>query len=255
MSKRPVSAHALALYFRQFAALLGAGVSVLHLMRIIDEATSDKRLRKVNAEMAASIEAGNTLSKSMEEHPDVFSPIIRALVRAGEVGGVLDEIADRLAGYLETDLELRERFYLYFELARLRSTEAGVEVEQRVREVLRCTRPRVIEALFWRALGEMLAAGVPLALAVESAAELYEGEAREAVKRVAGGDLQEKPLAPELERTGLLSAAPVELCRVGDEVGALDLMCRKAADLLELETLSMLREALPQPPSEEEVLV
>jgi type II secretory pathway component PulF len=255
MSKRPVSPHALALYFRQFATLLGAGVSLLRLMRIIGETTSDERLREVNADMAASIEAGKTLSQAMEDHPDAFSPIIRALVRAGEVGGVLDEMADRLAGYLETDLELRERFYLYCELARLRSTEAGEEIEQRVRDVLQRTRSRVVEALFWRALGEMLTAGVPLPLAVECAAELYEGEPQAAIEQVAKSDLQDKPLVGELEGTGLFSTAPLELCRVGDEVGALDLMCRKAADLLELETLSMLREALPQPPSGEEVFV
>jgi type II secretory pathway component PulF len=251
MSKRPISPHALAVYFRQFATLCGAGVSLLRLMRIIGETTWDERLREVNAEMAASIEAGNTLSKAMEDHPDAFSPIIRALVRAGEVGGVLDEIADRLAGYLETDLELRERFYLYFELARLRGAESGAEVEQRIRDVLARTRPLVIEALFWRALGEMLTAGVPLPLAVECAAELYEGEPQAAIKQVAKADLEEKALAGELEAIGLFSRAPLELCRIGDEVGALDLMCRKAADLLELGTLSALREALPQPPAGE----
>ena len=251
MKKRPVSPHALALYFRQFATLLGAGVSVVRLMRIISETTGDEHLRNVNAEMIASIEAGRTLSGSMEEHPDVFSPIIRALVRAGEVGGVLDEIADRLAGYLETDLELRERFYLYFELARLRSAEAGADFERRVRKVLEGTRSRVVETLFWRALGEMLSAGVPLPLAVECAAELYEGRPQDAIKQVAGADLQETSLAAELEGTGLFSTAPLEICRVGEEVGALDLMCRKAADLLELETLSILREALPQPPAGE----
>lgn len=255
MSKRPISPHALALYFRQFATLLGAGVSLLRLMRIIGETTPDERLRRVNADIAASIEAGKTLSKSMEDHPDAFSSIIRALVRAGEVGGVLDEMADRLAGYLETDLELRERFYLYFELTRLRSAEAGEQIEQRVRDVLRRTRSRVIEALFWRALGEMLTAGVPLPLAVECAAELYESEPQAAIKQVASAGLEEKALAGELEAIGVFSRAPLELCRVGDEVGALDLMCRKAADLLELETLSMLREALPRPPSDEEVLV
>jgi len=248
MEKRDsVSPYALGVYLRQFAVLIGAGVSLIRTMDTIGKATAEGPLHQANAEMMAEIEAGSTLSACMLQRPRLFSRIVVSMVRAGEVGGVLDETLDRLARYLESDLDLRERLYLYYELARLRSAEAGAEVENRVREALDTTRDRVTEGLYWRALGEMLPAGVPIVQALECAAEVFEGEATAAVVQVARGLREHKPLTSELERTGLFSPAPLQLCAIGEEVGALDLMCLKAGELLELQTLAALREALAGP--------
>jgi len=249
-NQESISPYALAVYFRQFAALIGAGVSLIRTMDTIGKATAAGALRQANEAMMAEIEAGSTLSAGMLKRPHLFSRIAASMVRAGEVGGVLDETLDRLARYMENDLDLRERLYLYYELARLRSAEAGAEVEARVHQALDDTRDRVTEALFWRAFGEMLGAGVPLVQALECGGEVFEAGPAAAVARVARGLLEHKPLTSELGRTGLFSPAPLQLCAIGEEVGALDLLAQKAGELLELQTLATLREALGGTPAD-----
>jgi len=247
MADQPVTPLALALWARQFATLVGAGVSLMRSLDLL-RTTSSAPLAEITADLMGRVEQGATLSAAMQRHPDVFERAALLIVRAGEVGGVLDETLDRLARYLEGDVELRERLFLYRELARLRGAEAGTEVEERVRDALEGTRDRVTEGLFWRALGEMLSAGVPVVQAVECAAEVFEAEGAAAVVRVARGLLQHQPLTSELEHTGLFSPAPLHLCAIGEEVGLLDLLAQKAGELLELQTLATLREALAGSP-------
>ena len=71
--------------------------------------TESARLRQVLHGIKEEVEAGNALSAAMRAYPRVFSPLALGLIRAGEVGGVLDETLDRLACFLEKDLELRRK--------------------------------------------------------------------------------------------------------------------------------------------------
>ena len=235
---------ALALYFRKVAVLLGSGVTLLRTLELVGETTEDETLRQVNGELVRRVVAGQTLSGGMVEHPEVFSRVCVAIVRAGEVGGILDETTHRLAGYLEADAELQESLRLRYEVACLKNAHAGADVERRVKEAIEATRERVTEGLFWRAFGEMLGAGVPLGTALECAAEIYEGEQRQSVRQVAEGLEPGTELMAALEGTGLFSTAPLELCSIGEETGTLDLIALKAAEYLEAETLAAVRGAM-----------
>lgn len=104
-----VKAKDLAIFCRQFATMMNAGVSLIRCLTVLEQQTQSYKLKEVIRDLQGQVEAGESLSKSMQRHPKVFSTLFLGLVRAGEVGGVLDETLDRLAGFLERDQELRRK--------------------------------------------------------------------------------------------------------------------------------------------------
>ncbi|MDQ2871520.1 MAG: type II secretion system F family protein [Candidatus Eremiobacteraeota bacterium] len=106
---RPVNRRALVGFFRSFATLLAAGVPLRRSLEVTIEAVSQRRLREALAALLADIESGLSLSAAMSRRPREFSRLFIAMIRAGELGGVLDEVLDRLASFLERDSALRAR--------------------------------------------------------------------------------------------------------------------------------------------------
>lgn len=99
----------LSIFSRQFSTMLDAGVSLVRCLDVLQQQTSDSRLRKILMDLSARVESGESLSRSMARHPKAFSPLIIGLIRAGEVGGVLEESLQRIAHFLEKDVELRRK--------------------------------------------------------------------------------------------------------------------------------------------------
>ena len=97
----------LSMFFRQFATMINAGIGLVRCLDILQQQTPSYRLKDVTREVQSEIEGGASLSLAMTKHPRVFSPLAQGLIKAGEVGGVLDETMDRLALFVEKDLELR----------------------------------------------------------------------------------------------------------------------------------------------------
>ena len=104
-----VSGRDLSIFCRQFATMMNAGVSLVRCLSVLEEQTSSLRLREIIRDIQASVEAGETLSRALTKYPGVFSNLFVGLVRAGEVGGVLDETLNRLATFLEDDQRLKRR--------------------------------------------------------------------------------------------------------------------------------------------------
>lgn len=104
-----VKLNSLSVFCRQFATMINAGVSLVRCLAVLEQQTQNARLRGIIRELSANVEAGETLSKSLQKWPTIFNQLFIGLVRAGEVGGVLDETLDRLAGFLESDVELRRK--------------------------------------------------------------------------------------------------------------------------------------------------
>lgn len=99
---------ALTLFFRQFAAMLAAGVPIYQALDTLSQQhTGNARLRRTLASIRDSILAGERLADAFDKHPAVFSPIIRAMIRVGEAGGALEQVLRQIATYLENELELR----------------------------------------------------------------------------------------------------------------------------------------------------
>jgi len=104
-----VSLRHLSIFCRQFATMINAGVSLVRCLDVLEQQTDSAKLKEVIRDIESEVEGGATLSRSMAKFPLVFSNLATGLVRAGEVGGVLDETLDRLAGFLEKDMELRRK--------------------------------------------------------------------------------------------------------------------------------------------------
>jgi type IV pilus assembly protein PilC len=104
-----VSGRDLAIFCRQFATMINAGVSLIRCLAVLEEQTTSIRLKEIIRDIQASVEAGETLSRSLARYPKVFSNLFVGLVRAGEVGGVLDETLNRLSVFLEEDQKLRRK--------------------------------------------------------------------------------------------------------------------------------------------------
>ncbi len=99
----------LAIFCRQFATMINAGVSLVRCLDVLEQQSSNPTLKEIIRDIQKEVEGGATLSRAMAKFPRVFSELASGLVRAGEVGGVLDETLERLAGFMENDLELRQK--------------------------------------------------------------------------------------------------------------------------------------------------
>jgi len=109
LRSRKVKLRDLSMFCRQFATMIGAGVPLVRCLDVLEQQTSSAGLKAIIRDIEHEIEGGATLSRAMQKHPRAFSNLAVGLVRAGEVGGVLDETLDRLATFLEKDLELRRK--------------------------------------------------------------------------------------------------------------------------------------------------
>jgi type IV pilus assembly protein PilC len=104
-----VSGRDLSIFCRQFATMMNAGVSLVRCLAVLEEQTGSVRLRQIIRDIQATVEAGETLSRALTKYPGVFSNLFVGLVRAGEVGGVLDETLNRLSMFLEEDQRLKRK--------------------------------------------------------------------------------------------------------------------------------------------------
>jgi len=106
-SLQRVKAKDLTVFSRQFAAMVNAGLAMLRCLYILEEQTENRKLARVLTQVRADVEAGISLSDALAKHPDVFNRLYVSMVRSGEVGGILDEVLNRLAAQLEKDDSIR----------------------------------------------------------------------------------------------------------------------------------------------------
>jgi len=99
----------LSIMCRQFSTMIDAGVSMPRALAVLSEQTENTRLRHILVDVRKEVESGNSLSKAFSKYPTVFNNLFIGLVRAGEVGGVLEETMQRLSTFLEKDVELRRK--------------------------------------------------------------------------------------------------------------------------------------------------
>jgi type IV pilus assembly protein PilC len=91
----------LAIFTRQFATMISAGLPLVQCLDILAKQASKPSFGRVITETTREVEAGSTLSDALGKHRDVFDDLFRNMVAAGEAGGVLDDILMRLATYIE----------------------------------------------------------------------------------------------------------------------------------------------------------
>jgi type IV pilus assembly protein PilC len=94
-------------FARQFATMINAGLALLRSLYILEEQTQNPRFKKIISQVRQDVEAGMPLSDAMQKQPAAFDRLFVSMVRAGEIGGVLDQTLERLATQLEKDDSLR----------------------------------------------------------------------------------------------------------------------------------------------------
>ena len=96
-------------FTRLFATMIDAGLPIVQCLDILCNQTDNKRFAVVLRDVKANVEQGATFSDSLRRHPKVFDALYVNLVQAGEVGGILDTILNRLAVYNEKAIKLRRQ--------------------------------------------------------------------------------------------------------------------------------------------------
>jgi type IV pilus assembly protein PilC len=104
-----VKAADITVFSRQFATMIGAGLSLTKCLAILGQQTESAALRVIINQIAHDVESGQSLSDALSKHPKVFPPIFVNMVRSGETGGVLDEVLNRLADHFEREAMIRGR--------------------------------------------------------------------------------------------------------------------------------------------------
>jgi type IV pilus assembly protein PilC len=102
-----VDSKELAIFTRQFSVMIDAGLPLVQCLEILSSQQENKTFQKVLAGTRGSVEGGSTLSAAMKQYPKVFDPLYTNMVEAGETGGILDTILQRLAAYIEKNVKLQ----------------------------------------------------------------------------------------------------------------------------------------------------
>ena len=104
---KAASAKDLAIFTRQFSVMIGAGLPLVQCLEILGTQAEDKKFGEVILATRASVEGGASLADAMKKHPKVFDALFTNMIAAGEAGGILDGILQRLATYIEKAVKLR----------------------------------------------------------------------------------------------------------------------------------------------------
>ncbi len=98
-----------AIFSRQFAALTNAGVAIVRSLGVLSEQCGNPKLKDALLDISSEVQNGVNLSDAMRKHPQCFDGLYVSMIQAGEVGGVLDEVLNRLAKLLEDTARLQNQ--------------------------------------------------------------------------------------------------------------------------------------------------
>ncbi|MGN7862018.1 type II secretion system F family protein [Microbacterium sp. 22303] len=107
--RRGVSAKTLAIFSRQMAALINAGLPLLRTLTVLAEQADDKKLQQVLTVVQTDVESGSSLSASMARHPQVFPPLMVSIIRVGETGGFLGKALTSIAETYQKQADLHSK--------------------------------------------------------------------------------------------------------------------------------------------------
>jgi type IV pilus assembly protein PilC len=100
---------ALVVFSRQFATMIDAGIPILRCLDILTNQTKDPILKSTLDQVTTDVKGGTTLNEALAKHPRVFNKLYVNMIRAAEIGGILDKILDRLSQFLEYEAEIKAK--------------------------------------------------------------------------------------------------------------------------------------------------
>lgn len=108
---RPASATEIMVFTRQFYTMVDSGMSIVGSLEVLASQTRTKSFRDILVEVRRDVAGGATLASAMSRHPAVFDNLFVNMVGAGETGGVLPEVLNRLASFIEKSARLKKKLY------------------------------------------------------------------------------------------------------------------------------------------------
>jgi type IV pilus assembly protein PilC len=107
--RKRVSTKDLAVFTRQFATMINAGLPLVQCLEILSKQTEKQGFKRIIAEVMHDVESGSTLAEALSKHKTVFDQLFVNMVESGEAGGILDDILLRLATYIEKAEALKRK--------------------------------------------------------------------------------------------------------------------------------------------------
>src|SRR6185295_16066843 len=104
-----VAPQAIAIFTRQFSVMIDAGLPLVQCLEILGSQQENKALKRALIQIRQDVESGSNLADSMRKHPKIFNDLFTNIVAAGEAGGILDTILQRLAQYIEKSVKLNSQ--------------------------------------------------------------------------------------------------------------------------------------------------
>jgi len=107
--RRKVKEKDIVVFTRQFATMIDAGLPLVQCLEILGSQQDNVTLKEILLKVKGDVEAGSTFADALRKHPTVFNELYCNLVTAGETGGILDTILNRLAAYIEKSMNLKKK--------------------------------------------------------------------------------------------------------------------------------------------------
>jgi len=107
--KKKVNQRSIAIFTRQLATMIDAGLPLVQSLEILSQQQESKTFKNIIREIREDVEGGSTFAGALKKHPATFSDLYTNLVVAGEEGGILDNILNRLANYIEKSEALKKK--------------------------------------------------------------------------------------------------------------------------------------------------
>lgn len=109
LGKKKVKSRDMVIFTRELSTMINAGVPILRSLRTLLDQTDSAVFKRTLESVTAKVEGGSPISDALGEYPKVFSLVYVNMVRAGEAGGILDQILERLAVQVEKDAEIKSK--------------------------------------------------------------------------------------------------------------------------------------------------
>ena len=109
LSRRRIKEKDIVIFTRQFATMIDAGLPLVQCLEILSSQQDNAAFKAILLKVKGDVEAGSTFADALRKHPAVFNELYCNLVAAGEAGGILDTILNRLANYIEKSMNLKKK--------------------------------------------------------------------------------------------------------------------------------------------------
>lgn len=107
VGRKKLKPKTIVVFSRQFATMIDSGIPILRCLDILSGQAKDPIMKETLEVVTNDVKSGMALNEALQKHPAVFSKLYVNMIRAAEVGGILDLILDRLAGFLEYEAEIK----------------------------------------------------------------------------------------------------------------------------------------------------